>query len=336
MLTIGRVIRVSALLLILFLAVVIVSLFAGAAPIDIKRGIVGLVWFWRDGDYYLAPAERMILFSVRLPRILFAGIVGACLSLAGVVFQGLLRNPLADPYILGVSGGAAVGAIAGLIIGAGGVPFGIPILAFVGAAMTILIVFGIARTGNLLSTGTLLLAGVMTNAFFSAVILFLMAISSNADLRNALFWLMGDLSSAGGHEAIMTGTFLAVGFVILYLQSRSLNLLVTGEETAQQLGIRVEAAKIILFTTASLVTAAAVAVCGIIGFVGLMVPHMMRMGLGSDHRLLLPASALFGASFLAASDTVARTILAPAELPVGVVTALLGAPYFVFILRRGS
>ncbi|MGD0275470.1 MAG: iron chelate uptake ABC transporter family permease subunit [Syntrophales bacterium] len=326
MLTVGRVIRVSTLLLFLFAVVVLASLFAGMAPIDIRRGFAGI----------LTPIDRTILFSVRLPRILFAGIVGACLSLAGVVFQGLLRNPLADPYILGISGGAAVGAIIGLIIGAGVIPLGVPILAFIGAALTVLIVFGIARTGKTLSTNTLLLAGVMTNAFFSAVILFLMAVSSNADLRSTLFWLMGDLSLAGGREAAATMIFLAAAFVILYLQARPLNLLVVGEETALQLGVPVERIKIILFCTASFVTAAAVSVCGIIGFVGLMVPHMMRMVFGSDHRLLLPAAALFGASFLAVSDTLARTLLAPAELPVGVVTALLGAPYFVFILRKGS
>ena len=326
MLTIGRVIRVSVLLLFLFAVVAMVSLFAGTASIDMRRGLTGI----------LTPMDRTILFSVRLPRILFAGTVGACLSLAGVVFQGLLRNPLADPYILGISGGAAVGAIIGLIIGAGVIPLGVPILAFIGAALTVLIVFGIARTGRTLSTNTLLLAGVMTNAFFSAVILFLMAVSSNADLRSTLFWLMGDLSLAGGHEAAATMIFLVAAFVMLYLQARPLNLLVVGEETALQLGVPVERTKIILFCTASFITAAAVSVCGIIGFVGLMVPHMMRMVFGSDHRLLLPASALFGASFLAASDTLARTLLAPAELPVGVVTALLGAPYFVFILRKGS
>ena len=332
--TLPRVIKISVLLVVVFLVVMVVSLLMGTARIEIMPGLKGVLYGWRNGCSYLTPSEKTIIFSIRLPRSIFAGIIGASLSTAGVVFQALLRNPLADPYILGISGGSAVGAISGIIIGASVVPFGIPGFAFLGAILTIILVFGIAKTGKELQSNTLLLAGVIVNAFFSAVIMFLISTSRNADLHNIMFWLMGDLSLATSGEIVLTSLFLIAGFIIIYTYSRPLNLIVTGEETAMQLGVNVERTKKILFLVASLVTGMAVSVSGIIGFVGLIIPHIIRMLLGSDHRLLLPASLFLGASFLTAADTIARTIIAPTELPVGVITALCGAPYFIYLLRR--
>lgn len=332
--TLPRVIKICTLLIMVFLAVMIVSMLVGTARIGIITGFKGLLYGWHENYSGLTSTEKTIIFSIRFPRIIFAGIVGASLSTAGVVFQALLRNPLADPYILGISGGSAVGAITGIIIGAGVVPFGISGLAFLGAVLTVILVFGIAKTGKEFRSSTLLLAGVIVNAFFSAVIMFLISTSRNADLHNIMFWLMGDLSLATSGEIILAGLSLIAGFIIIYIYSRSLNLIVTGEETAMQLGVNVEETKKILFFVASLVVGVAVSVSGVIGFVGLIIPHIMRMLLGSDHRLLLPASLLFGASFLVLADTIARTIIAPTELPVGVITAMCGAPYFIYLLRR--
>ncbi|MBN1614631.1 MAG: iron chelate uptake ABC transporter family permease subunit [Deltaproteobacteria bacterium] len=306
----------------------------GTVRIGLWQGIQGILSEWHGNSSVLTDLERTILFSIRLPRALFAGIVGASLSLAGVVFQALLRNPLADPYILGISGGSAVGAMAGIIIGAGALTLGTAGFAFLGALVTIFLVLGIAGRGRVIQSTTLLLSGVIINAFFSALIMILIAISSNADLHNVMFWLMGDLSVASRPEMLAAAFFLLLGFVVIYGYGRALNLITTGEETAMQLGVNVESAKRRLLVTASLVTAAAVSMSGIIGFVGLMIPHMMRMTVGPDHRLLLPAATLFGASFLALADTIARTAMAPTELPVGVITALCGAPYFIFLLRR--
>jgi iron complex transport system permease protein len=332
--TLSRVIRVSVLLGLVLFLVSLISMLVGPSHVGTASllkvffpGIFG-------GEIVIPDMEKTILFSIRLPRIIFAGLVGAALAAAGVVFQGLLRNPLADPYILGISGGSAVGAIIAIITGVSALPFGTPGLSFLGALLTIILVYGIARTNRELQSNTLLLAGVIVNAFFAAVIMFLVSVSSNTNLHSIMFWLMGDLSLVVGDDIPVIALFLVAGFVVIYVYARHLNLIVTGEETAMQLGVDVEKTKKVLFLVASLVTAAAVSVSGIIGFVGLIIPHIMRMLLGSDHRMLLPASLLFGASFLVVADTVARTIMAPAELPVGVITALCGAPYFIYLLRR--
>jgi len=321
--------------LLLFLALLcLVSLCLGAvtiAPADVWRAITGVV----AGKAPVASQDELILFSVRLPRILFAGIVGASLSLGGVVFQALLRNPLADPYVLGISGGAALGAIIGIVIGAGSYYLGLPALAFGGALITVLLVFLVAGgSRGMLLDNSLLLAGVVVNAFFSAAILFSLSVVNSLELHSISFWLMGDLSRATPNEIAAAAVFLFIGFALIYAQARKLNLMVQGEETAGHLGVNVRTTKYILLVVTSLVTAVAVSMAGIIGFVGIMVPHMMRLAVGSDHRLLLPVAALFGASFLVAADAVARVILAPSELPVGVITALCGAPYFIFLMRR--
>lgn len=334
--TLARVIKVCGVLILVFIAVAIASVLIGPAKIGIIPGLKGLFFGWQEGYAALTPSEKTIIFSIRLPRVIFAGLVGASLSCAGVIFQALLRNPLADPFILGISGGSAVGAIIGIILGLGSVPFGIPGLAFLGAVFTVVLVFLIGKSDKELNSTTLLLAGVIVNAFFSAVIMFLISISSNADLHNIAFWLMGNLSMVNWTTIAFEGILLLFGFAIIYSYARPLNLIVIGEEVAMQLGINVERTKIVLFLAGSLITGLAVAFSGIIGFVGLIIPHIMRMLFGPDHRLLLPASLLFGASFLIATDTIARTLIPHSELPVGVITALLGAPYFIYLLRRRS
>ncbi|MEA3470493.1 MAG: iron chelate uptake ABC transporter family permease subunit [Thermodesulfobacteriota bacterium] len=331
--TASKVVWVSLVLVLVLFVSVIISSLIGAANIGVLQGLKGLLYGWHEGAALLTDSEKTILFSVRLPRIVFAGIVGASLSSAGVIFQGLLRNPLAEPFILGVSGGAAVGAIAGILLGIAAIPFGVPFLAFSGSAVTVILVFLVGKGKSGINSQTLLLAGVIINAFFSAIIMFLISISSRADLHNITFWLMGDLSLAYSREIVTAGIFLMGGFLIVYAYARPLNLIVGGEETAMQLGVNVERTKIVLFLAGSLMTAVAVSFAGIIGFVGLIVPHMMRMLLGPDHRLLMPASFLFGATFLVVADTIARTLIAHAELPVGVVTALCGAPYFIYLLK---
>jgi len=326
--------RISALLLLLFVMLSLAALCLGAihiAPAAVVDAVVSALW----GNASAPSEEDLILFSVRLPRIAFAGIVGASLSLSGVVFQALLRNPLADPYVLGISGGSALGAIVGIVLGAGSFYLGVPFLAFCGALLTVFLVFIVAGgSRGLLLDNSLLLAGVVVNSFFSAAILFALSIVNSMELHSISFWLMGDLSGATVTEIALAALCLAVCFIILYAQARKLNLMVQGEETALQLGVNVKRTKYILLMITSLITSVAVSLAGIIGFVGIMVPHMMRLVFGSDHRLLLPAAALFGASFLVVADTLARILLAPAELPVGVITALCGAPYFIFLMRR--
>lgn len=332
--TLSRVIKINLLLAAAFIAVAVVSVLVGPAKIGFMQGLKGLLYGWHEGYTGLTPSEKTIIFSIRLPRVIFAGLVGASLSAAGVIFQALLRNPLADPYILGISGGSAVGAIIGIIIGVGSIPFGIPGLAFLGAVVTVVLVFVIGRSDKELHSNTLLLAGVIINAFFSAIIMFLISISRNTDLHTITFWLMGDLSLATWVKIIFVSILLVCGFALIYSYARPLNLIVTGEETAMQLGVDVEKTKIILFLAGSLVTGLAVSFSGIIGFVGLIIPHIMRMLFGPDHRLLLPASFLFGATFLVIADTIARTVVPHSELPVGVITAMCGAPYFIYLLRR--
>ncbi len=308
-----------------------ISLSLGPAKISLKD-----ILTWLIGYKTIDQTAWMILFKIRLPRILLAGLVGFTLSLGGVVFQALLRNPLAEPFILGVSSGAAVGAIIGIFFGCG-FTFGVPLLSFVGALFTILLVMGISSRHGGLESSTLLLTGVIINAFFTAVIMFFITTTSDSRLHSMLFWLYGDLSQSKYVQLSICLPCILIVSCIIYIFSRHLNLIVGGEESALQMGVEVELLKWIAFLGISLITGIVVAFSGIIGFVGLIVPHLMRMILGPDHRLLIPASSLGGAVFLIAADTLARTIISPSELPVGVITAFLGAPFFIYLLKsRGS
>jgi iron complex transport system permease protein len=323
--------RLGALLLLLGAAVV-ASIAFGAAGLplrDVAHALLG------GGE----EATRTIVLQLRLPRTATAALVGGALALSGATFQALLRNPLAEPYILGISSGAAVGAVGATALGwAVRAPWAVPAAAFVGALLATLLVFRIAAAvGRTLDTRVLLLAGVVVGAFFNAVILLLLTFADVETFRAAVFWMMGGLGSSSWPAAAVLAAYLVPAVLVLLALARSLNLLAIGEETAEYLGTRVERVKVAAFLTASLMVAAGVAVSGVIGFIGLIVPHALRLLWGSDHRLLLPASLLAGAAFLLAADIVARTVAAPAELPVGVVTALIGVPIFVTLLtRRGS
>jgi iron complex transport system permease protein len=312
----------------ILLGMILFSLCLGPAGISLKDALT-----WVTGSRAVDQTAWMILFKIRLPRILLAGLVGFTLAFGGVVFQALLRNPLAEPFILGISSGAAVGTIIGIVLGLG-FNLGVPLLSFIGALFTILLVMGIASRHGGLESSTLLLTGVIINAFFTAVIMFFIATTGGSRLHSMLFWLYGDLSQSRYVQlSIGLPVILAVSGII-YFFSRHLNLIVGGEQSALQMGVEVELLKWISFLGISLMTGLVVSFSGIIGFVGLIVPHLMRMVLGADHRLLMPAAALGGAAFLIAADTFARTILSPSELPVGVVTAFLGAPFFIYLLRR--
>lgn len=331
--TLGRVLLVSTLLAILLLAVFVLSILVGSAHVDPLRSVGMMLRRLLGSPSGGTETEEAILFSIRFPRALLAGVVGAGLSVSGAAFQALLRNPLADPYILGVSSGAAVGAIGAILMGLGALSLATPLISSLGALLTILAVFYFGRQDGKIHPNTLLLAGVIIGSFLSALIMFFISVSPKEELRTIVFWLMGDLSIANYRAIVVTFPYVLAGFLSLYLHARPLNLMLSGEENAVQLGVDVETLKRTAYFSASLITAASVSVCGLIGFVGLIIPHSVRLLLGPDHRLLLPASGLLGASFLIASDTVARTLLAPVELPVGVITAAFGGPFFIYLLK---
>lgn len=281
------------------------------------------------------PELEQILFQFRLPRVALAAIVGFALSLAGGAFQGMLLNPLADPYLIGVSAGAAAGASAAILLGLGGIAggLGITIIAFVVALLTMVVVYRLAQVGGKIPLESFILAGVVVGSFMWALVTFMMSIAGR-DLHTVVLWLMGNLSGQGGWQQVWIALPLVmVGAIGIYAFSRDLNLLSLGEESATQLGVEVEPVKRVIIVLGALVTAAAVCVSGVIGFIGLIMPHIARRLVGPDHRLLLPTAGLIGASFLIWADSLARTMVAPAEIPVGVITALLGAPFFFYLLR---
>ena len=277
-----------------------------------------------------------IIRELRLPRAFLGALVGGGLALAGATFQALLRNPLAEPYILGISGGAAAGAVAVLSLGlATASGWLLPLAAFGGALLAIVLVFGVASAADQrLDVRVLLLAGVVVGAFFTAVLAFLLAISEASEVQDAVLWMMGSLSGATWREVGLAAAYTLPACVLLLGLARALNVMAIGEETALYLGIRAERVKKLAFAVGSLVTAAGVAVAGVIGFVGLIVPHAIRILVGSDHRWLLPLSFLGGAVFLTAADLLAHLVLTPTVIPVGVVTAFVGVPLFLVLLRR--
>lgn len=277
------------------------------------------------------PTHVTVIYKIRLPRALLAALVGACLSVSGAAFQAVLRNPLADPYILGVSGGAALGAVTAIWLGFSAALF-LPAAAFLGALAALAAVYWVARAHRG-SSHTLILCGVIVGSLASALLLFLLWLSPADQTRAAIFWLTGNLSMADYQLIYWVSPFVAVAFMILWCDSRSLDLFTQGEETAADLGLSIGRARMTVFAAAGAMTAAVVSVAGLIGFVGLTIPHIVRLLLGPSHYRLLPASALLGAAFLVLADAFSRQLYAPAEIPVGVVTALLGAPFFLYLLR---
>jgi iron complex transport system permease protein len=318
---------------LLLFAAVVISLRMGAYPIGISDIVTtliqGALGRWND-----IPSEyKLVIFGLRLPRIALGILVGASLATSGAGFQALLRNPLADPYVLGVSSGAALGAILSLIAAPHATGL-IQVAAFAGAIATIAVVYFLGRRGGQLDSATLLLAGIITASFLSAVIMFLMTTLSGRDLRGMAFWLMGDLQAPSTVGAKWLYFALAVAVGSIYSTASDLNLILTGEQEARHLGVNVERVKIVVYVAASVLTGLAVSVSGAIGYVGLLVPHLMRMLFGSDYRILIPASAIGGAILIVVADMLARTVVAPTELPVGAMTALAGAPVFIYLMRR--
>lgn len=327
------VILAAALLAALLLATAVGA--AGLTPTQVTKALVSLVAPGSvDSAGYPSWAPRL-LRDLRLPRIVMALVAGVALSTAGATFQGVFRNPLAEPYLLGVSAGAALGATIAILwspLAVFGV-FGLPALAFVGAITAAFLVYKLATFSGETSSASLLLSGVAVGSTFTAMLSFLM-VATQYDLRTVVVWLMGGLTTASWTKVRVAAPLVALGVAAMLAHAPRLNLMLMGESRAEELGVDAHGTRRNLLVIASLTTAAAVAFTGLIGFVGLMVPHIVRLLLGPDHRFLLPACGLFGALFLLLADTFARTALSPAEIPVGIITAFVGGPFFLYLLRR--
>ncbi len=334
-LTLKRLLWTCGALAVVLLACMVLALNLGAVPISVTDLVLNLGRVAIGQSDQLPTEYRLIVFDLRLPRILLGILVGAALSVSGASFQAMLRNPLADPFILGVSSGAAVGSILATLI-APRFTLITPLGAFLGAITTIAAVYFLGRREGELDSTTLLLGGVISASFLSAIVMFLMTALTGRDLRGTVFWLMGDLSTPiqPGLQWIFSVGLLA-GIGAIYTTAADLNLLLTGEREAIHLGVDVTRVKLVVYVSASLLTGLAVSASGTIGYVGLLVPHAVRLLFGPDYRLLIPASALCGAIAIVLADTLARTVAAPTELPVGAMTAMAGAPLFIYLLRRG-
>lgn len=323
----------TTILLVLLLLFLGIALLLGLA--FGSTGGIREVWSFLVNGQQDQGTLSAIIWQIRLPRVVLAAVTGATLSLGGLVFQALLRNPLAEPYILGVSGGSAVGAISGMLLGLTIFP-GVALTAFSGSMFTLLVVLGLASGQLSEQRNSLLLGGVMINAFYSAVITFLISLSpQTSQVHQILFWLMGDFSMQNTEQLIILAPILPC-MVIIFVLARPMNLLLLGEESAASMGVDVRLIRLILLSTTSLMVSLVVCQAGLVGFVGLTVPHIFRMLLGSDHRLLVPACVLGGASYLIGCDLLARTVSGNGEIPVGIITALVGAPLFIFLLWRSK
>jgi ABC-type Fe3+-siderophore transport system permease subunit len=322
---------VLALLVGLLLVGLTLSVMIGTVPVGPARMIRALAGTGAADD----PAVAIVR-EIRVPRAVLAGLVGACLALAGLGFQAISRNPLADPSVLGVSSGASFGVVVAMLLGlasSSGHPALVTLFAFGGAVLAAVVVYAVARLDGRLPITTLLLSGVIIGLFFTSCVMLVTALLASNELQAVVFWLMGNLAPVGVSTLGILGLTLAAGALTLARQALRLNILALGEEQALQLGVEAERVKRIVFVIASLITGASVAAAGSIGFVGLIVPHAARLMLGPDNRTLVPATGLLGAAFLVLADLVARTVAAPAEVPVGVITAFCGAPLFVYLLR---
>ena len=328
----------SSFLLALVLAAALVSLSLG--PVNIPASHVASIVLSLLGlDFAdFSRTEQLVIEQIRLPRIVVGASVGMALGVAGATMQGLFRNPMADPGIIGVSAGGAVGAVVAIATGMAGLFFlALPTFAFVGAMAATFLVYGIAAVGGRFSMATLLLAGVAVNAFLGAVVsAVIILLPDNDALREILFWLAGGLDSRSWEHVRISAPLILGGFAVIVLMARDLNLMMLGDDEARSMGVRVGLARPTLLAAAALATGAAVAVSGTIAFVGLVTPHVIRLVLGPDHRVLVPMSAAGGAVFVIVADTVARTIVQPAEFRVGVLTAFVGAPFFILLLIKNK
>jgi len=304
----------------------ILSISAGAVKIPLQE-ILNV--FLGGGS----ETSRTIILNLRLPRAIESAIVGMGLSVVGTFFQGLLRNPMADPYVLGISSGAAFGATIAIILGLG--IFGLSFMAFVTSLITVFFVYTISRTGTRVSMTTMLLAGIAISAFMSAIISLMMLLNHD-EFSRIVFWTMGGFSLINWNSVVFSTPIIIIGSFMMYVFSRDVNAILTGEEVAEHLGVNTELVKKIILVTGSLVTATAVSVGGIIGFVGLIVPHISRLIVGPDNRVLVPFSAISGAIFLTFADLLARVILKPMEIPIGIITAAFGGPFFLYLLIKSK
>jgi len=325
---IKRILSISFFLSILLVIAIFLGISIGSTGSGIDE-IFRAVFSNIDAD----PLLSAIIWKLRFPRVLLAALVGAALSLGGLVFQALLRNPLAEPYILGVSGGSAIGAIAGILIGFSQYP-GVTITAFAGSSLVLVAVLAISSGHAILKQDTLLLAGVMVNSFCSAVIMFLISMTQDARLHSIMFWLMGDFTMTNFTQVSILTAILIPCFILIFLLSNSMNLLLLGKEMAVTMGVNIKLVTLILLITTSFMVSATVSHCGLVGFVGLVIPHLLRLIIGPDHRVLVPASVLGGGAYMVFCDLLARALPIQGEMPVGVITAMIGAPLFIILLRH--
>lgn len=327
----ARWLTINGILLFVLVISMFIALLHGSEVISLSEMINILV-----SNEKANPTQSTILLEVRLPRILVGAIVGGILAICGVVYQALLRNPLADPFILGVSSGAALGVYLAMMIGLQSTVLGflaMPVMAFIGAILAVGLVYQIAVVGGRVPITGLLLSGVVVNAILSALILFLTSIIDAGRVMTILLWIMGHIRSYEYITIFWLALYTLIGTLCLFAFAKSLNLLTLGEEQAMALGMGVEKTKRILLIVTTFLTGVAVSVTGIIGFIGIIAPHAVRMVIGPDHRIVLPASFLLGAAFLVLADTASRTLLGPTEIPVGVLTALCGGPFFLLLLK---
>lgn len=325
---IKRLLAVSFLLLLLIFVAMFLGLSLGSTKTGLNEVLKSLLRR-EDAD----PVLNTIIWNIRFPRVLLAALVGATLSLGGLVFQALLRNPLAEPYILGISGGAAIGAIIGILMGLSRFP-GVSFISFMGSIATLLLILVMSSGQSILKKDSLLLSGVMINAFCSAIIMFLISMTQDYRLHNIIFWLMGDLSMAAIRQTVILTAILFPCYILIFWLSHSMNLLLMGKEMAQTMGVNIKAVTVTLLLTTSFMVSATVSHCGLIGFVGLVMPHLLRLLFGPDHRVLVPACVMGGGAYMVLCDLLARTLPEQGEMPAGVITAIIGAPIFIFLLKR--
>lgn len=330
-------------IILIFMAVVLLvsmvfasSVGAVKVPLwDIYRIVLNKTFSIVSAVDQISVSNSFIVWQVRLPRVVLSAMVGASLAVSGAVLQGIFRNPMAEPYIIGVSFGGAFGATLVILFGSG---FGlisslsIPLFAFAGALATTMVVYRLSRVGGSIPISALILSGIAISSFLSALISLMMTLKSS-DLYTLIFWLMGGFSAKNWHHVAIIAPFILLSFPVVLVYSKDLNVMLLGGERAKQLGVDVDKVKKILIAASAMLAGAAVSVSGLIGFVGLIIPHTVRMIIGPDNRILIPSTALAGAIFLVMADTMSRIILAPKELPVGIITALFGAPFFIYLLR---
>jgi len=319
---------VSSILLLVLIASAVIGISAGSSGGSLKTVIAAMI-----SDQTADPVLADIIWRIRLPRVLAAALVGAALSLGGLIFQALLRNPLAEPYILGISGGSAIGAIIGILLGLSHFP-GVGLTSFLGSMMTLGLLLIMSTGKTILRKDSLLLSGVMVNSFCSAIIMFLVSITQDVRLHNIIFWLMGDLSLASLMQVKLMALVIIPCFGLFFWLANTMNLILLGKETALSLGVNVKALTFILLVATSLMVSITVSQCGLLGFVGLVIPHLLRFVVGPDHRVLVPACILGGGAYMILCDFLARVLPQQGEMPVGVITALVGAPLFIFLLKK--